>query len=134
MHLEEARELRCSLVVSYHRASLCLRKLDERRLRVLRRTLREQLKTVRTRELLSDVLEAAQAPDFPATLFIHRSSVEAADTFFTARAPDVRAISDANGDLFAAFDLKKGRLAQLLGPSAWRAGLRAPRPGAAKWR
>jgi hypothetical protein len=41
----------------------------------------------------------------------------------------VRAISDANGDLFAAFDLKKGRLAQLLGPSAWWAGLRALRKG-----
>jgi len=37
----------------------------------------------------------------------------------------VRAIADTNGTLFTAFELKRGRLLQLLGPSAWWAGLRA---------
>lgn len=74
---------------------------------------------------MSDVFKAAKADGFPAVLFIHRASVEAGDAFFSARAPEARAISDPDGDLFAAFGLQRGRLLELLGPRALWAALRA---------
>ena len=58
-------------------------------------------------------------------MFIHRASVEAANEFFTDRAPDAIAIADPDGKLFAAFDLQRGSLWQLFGPSVWWRGLRA---------
>ena len=79
--------------------------------------------------MVSDVSGAAKADAFPATLFIHRASVEAAETFFASRAPQARVITDPNGDLFAAFGLKRGGLLDLVGPRAFWAALRALRKG-----
>lgn len=56
-------------------------------------------------------------------LFFHRASVEEAERFFAARAPDAHAIADTDGSLFAAFDLQRGSLIQLLGPAVWWRGL-----------
>ena len=52
-------------------------------------------------------------------LFIHRASVEVADTFFESKAPAADAIADQDGQLFAAFGLGRGSLMQLVGPAVW---------------
>lgn len=61
----------------------------------------------------------------PGIVFVHRSTTEAAEAFFTTRAPDARAIADPEGTLFAAFALRSGSLLQILGPTVWWRGLRA---------
>jgi hypothetical protein len=58
-------------------------------------------------------------------VFVHRSTIEDAEPFFAARAPDARAIADPEGALFAAFALQSGTLLQILGPTALWRGLRA---------
>jgi len=74
---------------------------------------------------MDEVLQAARSKGFPAPIFIHRASVEAADEFFGSRAPAARAIADPDGSLFSAFGLERGTLKQLLGPAVWGRGLRA---------
>jgi hypothetical protein len=74
---------------------------------------------------MDEVMQAARAKGFPAPIFIHRASVEAADAFFGSRAPEARAIADPDGTLFGAFGLQRGTLGQLLGPAVWWRGLRA---------
>ena len=69
------------------------------------------------------MLSAAKDQGFPETVFIHRASVEVAEEFFAARAPQARAIADTDGSLFAAFDLRNGTWLQLLGPAVWWRGL-----------
>ncbi len=64
-------------------------------------------------------MTAAKNEGFPSVLFIHRASVEAADQFFTKRAPTAQAIADQDGHLFAAFGLGPGKLLQLVGPAVW---------------
>lgn len=74
---------------------------------------------------MNEVLHAAKTNGFPAPVFIHRASVEAADAFFAKRAPKARAVADPEGALFAAFGLGRGSLLQLMGPAVWWRGLRA---------
>lgn len=71
---------------------------------------------------MHEVVHATEVSGCPAPLFIHRASVENANSFFESRSKSARAISDTDGVLFDAFGLKRGTLTQLLGPRAiWRA-------------
>ncbi len=71
------------------------------------------------------MLRQKQSQGFPEVLFVHRSTTQAAEKFFAARAPNARAIADPEGELFAAFALPLGSLMQILGPATWWRGLRA---------
>tara|TARA_R110002072_G_scaffold302737_3_gene488244 strand:- start:17 stop:391 length:375 start_codon:yes stop_codon:yes gene_type:complete len=71
------------------------------------------------------LLRAEQTQGFPAVVFVHRSTREAAEPFFAKRAPTSRAIADPAGTVFKEFALEQGSLLQILGPTAWWRGLRA---------
>jgi len=54
---------------------------------------------------------------------VHRASVEAANKFFQRHLPGARVIADLEGELYRAFDLRRGSWLQVLGPSVWWRGL-----------
>ena len=71
---------------------------------------------------MHEVVHATKSSGLPAPVFIHRATVETADSFFESRFKSARAISDTDGILFDAFGLRRGTLVELVGPRAiWRA-------------
>ena len=69
------------------------------------------------------------AGDFPPVLIVHCGSPEEGERFFAERWPEARAVSDPSKELYRGFDLRRGRLTQLLGLRSILAGLRALRFG-----
>jgi hypothetical protein len=72
---------------------------------------------------------AASDPAFPAPLFFHMGTIEQGDAFFSAFAPDVRAIADPKQQFYRAMSVPKAPVYQLLDPRVWACGLRASRNG-----
>lgn len=62
---------------------------------------------------------AAANKSFPDLLFVHRASVEASDKFFQRYMPGAHVVIDPDGELYAAFELRRGSWLQLVGPRIW---------------
>jgi len=64
-------------------------------------------------------------PDFPRVVLVHQGTVEKGDAFLEDRWPEVPAIADPGLGHHTAFGLGEGRLAQVIGPRALLASMRA---------
>ena len=71
----------------------------------------------------------ASDPTFPALLFVHLGTVEQGDAFFSAYAPEARAVADPELRFYKALGIPKAPIYQLLDPRVWACGLRASRGG-----
>ena len=82
------------------------------------------------REWLAELERSADSdPTFPALLYVHLGTVEQGDAFFSAFAPDARAVADPNRRLYKALGVPKAQALQLLDPRVWACGIRATRQG-----
>ena len=82
------------------------------------------------REWLAELRKSAAAdPTFPAALFFHLGTPEQGDAFFSAFAPEVRAVSDPKQRFYKALGVPKAPAFQLLDPRVWACGIRASRNG-----
>ena len=82
------------------------------------------------REWLADLRRQASAdPTFPAILFFHLGSTEQGDAFFSALAPEARAVSDADRLFYHAFGVPRAPKRQMLNPRVWLCGVRASGKG-----
>jgi hypothetical protein len=82
------------------------------------------------REWLVELRRAVESdPTFPATVFFHLGTVQQGDAFFSAYAPEARAISDPRQRFYKAFGVPRASKLQLLDPRVWACGIRARRGG-----
>ncbi len=82
------------------------------------------------RESVKDLRQIiATQTDYPPIVFVVQGSVEEGKAFFEGLWPEARAISDPDFQLYKAFGIKRGNLAQIFGPSALVCGLRAAAKG-----
>ncbi len=82
------------------------------------------------REWLAELRQAGSTdPSFPATLYFHLGNKEQGDAFFSAQAPEARAIADPKGYFYNALGVPKAPKRQLLDPRVWACGIRASRGG-----
>jgi hypothetical protein len=71
----------------------------------------------------------ATDPSFPATLYFHLGDKEQGDAFFSAQAPEARAVADPKQDFYKALGVPKAAKLQLFDPRVWACGIRASRKG-----
>ena len=82
------------------------------------------------REWLSDLrLAGSSDPSFPATLYFHLGDREQGDAFFSALAPEARAVSDPKQKFYNGLGVPRATKLQLLDPRVWACGIRASRKG-----
>ena len=82
------------------------------------------------REWLTELRESSAAdPTFPAPVFFHLGTIEQGDAFFSAFAPEVRAVADPKQRFYKALGVPKAPVYQLLDPRVWACGFRASRDG-----
>jgi len=63
--------------------------------------------------------------DFPPVLFLHQGSPEEGRALFDRLWPEARAVSDPELWFFSSVGIRRGKLREVLGPSAWIAGARS---------
>ena len=81
-------------------------------------------------EWLTELRRAGSSnPSFPSVLYFHLGNTEQGDDFFSALAPDARAVADPKQFFYKALGVPKASKAQLLDPRVWACGFRASRNG-----
>ena len=82
------------------------------------------------REWVAEIRQAgASDPSFPATIYFHLGDLEQGDAFFSALAPEARAVSDPKLRFYDALGVPKAAKLQLIDPRVWACGIRASRKG-----
>ena len=75
---------------------------------------------------MADLRRVRQAsPDFPEVLLVTLSDPAETEAFFEKRWPEVRAVSDPDMRIRAAFGIRRGGAKEFLAPGVWMAGVRA---------
>lgn len=83
-----------------------------------------------SREWLAELRQAAASdPSFPAAVYFHLGDKEQGDAFFSAHAPEARAVSDPAMRFFKGLGVPMAAKLQLLDPRVWACGIRASRKG-----
>ncbi len=78
------------------------------------------------RQIVADLRKAREADaSAPQTVFVHLGSIAHGEAFFAARWPEAKAIANPSATLYDAFHIRRGRIGELLGPSAMLKGLGA---------
>lgn len=62
-------------------------------------------------------------------VIVYRGDLRSGQGFFAKAWPEVRAVADTTGEIFAAFGLKRSTMARLFGPAVFGAFFRAVRKG-----
>lgn len=80
--------------------------------------------------MVRDHRRAAESdPSFPEVLYVHQGTATEGDEFFERFAPEVSAIADPHRHLYDAFDVRRGRLGQVLGLRSLARGVAAAMKG-----
>jgi hypothetical protein len=82
-----------------------------------------------SREMVTELKSAAQAPGYPEVIFVYNGSIEDGQYFFGQFWADASAISDPNLKLYNAFNVGRAGLRELLNPDVLLCGLRAMSKG-----
>lgn len=82
------------------------------------------------RQMVSELRRASeQSPGFPPVLFFFQDSPTEGRVFLSRYWPGARAVADRERRFYEAFDVTRGTLLQLFGPSIWSSGRRARAQG-----
>ncbi|MFN8123071.1 MAG: SelL-related redox protein [Thermoleophilia bacterium] len=81
------------------------------------------------REVVRDVRRRAEVDAVPRTVFVHQGDVAEGDAFFARVWPEAAAVSDPGAELYRAFGVERGNLAQMFGPSSFACAVRAAAKG-----